>query len=274
MSTDTGVGIYWYENDGRGNFTRHAIDRRSGEWLERHAIADINGDGKPEIVCVDNINGSLLWFDFDGDGELEVAASSWVKGNQFAYFDHQDGRWVKSIIDAGVKETRMVCAADVNGDGRLDIIGTATASNLLVWYENPGDPSTRPWPKHVIDTPERPIHGQPADMDSDGDVDIVVAIRGADAGETALETPGSQIAWYENVGGDVWKKHVIADPFHHASEAIASDVDGDGQVEVIASGWGPEGRLALFKHRGDPRGPRDMHIVDQGRPGHRRRPGR
>ena len=293
VSTDTGVGLYWYENDGAGNFTKHVVHRRSGEWLERHAVADINGDGKPEIVNIDNISGSVLWFefdgdprraeswshhyicegglpgaydvevaDFDGDGELEVAASSWIKGNRFSYFDRRGGEWRETIIDSNVAETRMVRAADVNGNGRLDLVGTATGANLLAWYENTGDPSSGPWPRHVIDdTQVKPNHGDIVDMDGDGGVDVLVAIRGDDSNKESLETPGAQIAWYENVGDGRWQKHVIADPFHYASHAIAADLDGDGELEVLASAWGAEGRLAMFKHRGDPRGPWDMQVL-------------
>ena len=292
VSTDTDVGLYWYENDGNGNFTKHVVHERSNEWLERHAIADINGDGKPEIVTIDNINGSILWFeydgdprdvaswsqhyicheglpgaydvavaDYDGDGELEVVASSWIKGNKFAYFDRQDGEWVMSIIDENVNDTRMVSAVDVNGNGRPDLVGTATLDDMFVWYENPGDPSNRPWKRHIIDTAPRPHHGHPVDMDGDGGVDLVMAIRGDTSEKLALETPGSQIAWYEQTAGGGWTKHVIAEEFHQASEAVAADIDGDGQMEVVATAWGLEGRVAIFKHRGDPRGPWDMQIL-------------
>ena len=67
-------------------------------------------------------------------------------------------------------------AADINGDGRIDLLGTAAADNQLVWYENPGDPARDPWTKHVIDTPYRPAHGHPVDMDGDGDLDVVMAL--------------------------------------------------------------------------------------------------
>ena len=98
-------------------------------------------------------------------------------------------------------------------------------------------------------------------MDGDGGVDVLVAARGDDSRKDSLETPGAQIAWYENTEGDAWRKHLIADEFPLATHAIAADLDGDGQLEVLATAWGPQGRLALFKHRGDPRGRWDMQVL-------------
>ena len=110
------------------------------------------------------------------------------------------------------------------------------------------------------------MHGQPVDMDGDGDFDVVMALRGS-ADPTAVGL--NQIVWYENDGSPdsvPWNKHVIADGFPYAFEAVAGDVDGDGQVEVVATAWGNDGRLALFKHRGDPRGPWDMQLLKEGWP--------
>src|SRR6266508_1112363 len=49
--------LYWYQNDGRGGFRRHVIQKDEPGWFERHAIGDINGDGKPDIVIVKNLDG-------------------------------------------------------------------------------------------------------------------------------------------------------------------------------------------------------------------------
>src|SRR5207248_2195530 len=106
--------------------------------------------------------------DFNGDGHLDVAASAWV-GNQFAWFENsgkpEDGKaWARHPIDSRVAETRPVRAADFNGDGRPDLLGTASAANLVVWYENPGKPFSRPWKRHVIDRSPRPMHGVAVDL--------------------------------------------------------------------------------------------------------------
>ena len=207
VTPDTEVGLYWLENDGQGNFTRHIIHERSPEWLERHEIADINGDGRPEIVFIDNINGCLLYFeyegdprlpsswrtryvdegtltgaydvavaDFNGNGDLDVAASTWRKGNQFVWYENRDGHWIKHIIEDNIAETRTIHAADIDGDGKIDLLGTARVGNQVIWYENPGDPVNQPWIKHIIDDAPQPSHGHPVDMDGDGDLDVVMAL--------------------------------------------------------------------------------------------------
>ncbi len=290
--------LYWFENDGQGNFTRHIVHYRAGEWIERHQVVDLDGDGKLEVVCIDNIGGAVHYFtiegdprtsqswrqhyiapcgelpgaydvavaDFDGDGELEVAASSWRKGNRFVWYDRRDGQWDTHIIEDDIGETRTVCAVDMNGDGRVDLLGTASAGNQVVWYENPGSPATQPWKKHIIDHIGRPMHGHPVDMDGDGDVDVVMA-GGLEAGSDPDNRGVHQVYWYENQGPPgqgPWKRHIICEDFPSGFEAVAADLDGDGQMEVVATGWGPDGRIALFKHAGDPTGPWTMQTLRAG----------
>lgn len=300
VATDTNVGLYWFENMANGNFTRHVIHRRRGEWLERHAIADINGDGKPEIISVDNINGCILYFEFSGDprlekswkynyitegglpgaydlaigdfcgnGNLDVAASGWRIGNQFALFEHSGDNWYKHLLDEDTSENRAVCAADVNGNGRLDVVGTISGGSEVVWYENPEEASEAEWPKHVIDRAPRPIHGHPVDMNGNGKVDIVMALGQNSSSikpENSDPSEYQQIVWYENPGqlhNSQWEKHIICPYFPQAFEAVAGDIDGDGEIEVVATAWGEQGMLAFFKHRGDPQGPWDMYKIKE-----------
>ncbi|MCF6285005.1 MAG: VCBS repeat-containing protein, partial [Candidatus Hydrogenedentes bacterium] len=153
----TNDSLYWFENDGAGRFTQHFVQKNDPERLERHALGDINGDGHLDIVIVKNLRGHLLWFensgtprdgklwkrhvittdlpgaydvalaDIDLDGDLDVAASSWILGNQFAWFENDgspdDGTWTKHMIEADLDETRTIRAADFAQDGDVDFLG-------------------------------------------------------------------------------------------------------------------------------------------------------
>ena len=206
--------------------------------------------------------------DFDGDGDLDVAASNWRKGNQFVWYENRDGQWIKHIIEDNIAETRTVHAADIDGDGKIDLLGTARVGNQVVWYQNPGDPVNQPWIKHIIDDAPQPIHGHPVDMDGDGDLDVVMALGMLPPDDpTGVSFEHHQIVWYENDGHPAagkWRKHIICERFPHAFEAIAADFDNDGHIEVVATSWSETGRVAYFKHRGDPRGPWDMQLLKDG----------
>lgn len=291
-SDTTNNNLYWFENDGKGNFRRHFIMKNETGWFERNAVGDLNGDGKPDVVVVKNQAGDVVWFensgtpgdgklwkrhviskgglpgaydvvlvDVDGDGLLDVAASSWVRGKQFCWFKNpgkegHDKDWPKHIVEDGVNETRTIRTADFNGDGKPDLLGTASAINLIAWYENPGKPATGLWKKHIIDDKSpRPIHGHAIDLDGDGDSDVVMAL-GMLTGPNDKDT--NQVVWYENVGkpgkGTEWKKHVVG-TLPGAFEVVAGDIDGDGHLDLVASAWAekPGGRVVWFQNPGDPR---------------------
>lgn len=161
------------------------------------------------------------------------------------------------IVD-DIGTTLTIDAADFDGDGNPDLLATSATSNEIMWYQNPGDPVAHPWRRYIIDRSPGPNVEHLVDMDGDGDLDVIMALRGSDDPTAAGQ---SQIAWYERVGdSDSWTKHIISDHFGEAFEAV----DGDGQMEVVATTWGVDGRLALFKHRGDPRGSWDEQVLKQG----------
>jgi len=121
-------------------------------------------------------------------------------------------------------------AADVDGDGDLDIFGigddgTAGADDVVRWWENDGNGAG--WTEHTIGAPGGAVHAaHPADIDLDGDVDLLYAAN-----------TGDEIAWYENDGGDglAWTSRAVDGTYAGGLEIASGDFDGDGDLDVTAT---------------------------------------
>jgi len=285
--------LFWYENDGRGNLTQRLIGDNDPGYLERHVVGDVNGDGHPDIVIVKNKVGHILWFensgtpaddqrwtrhvittsfmraydvalsDLDGDGDLDVAGSAF-RSDLFSWFENPgpsglSKQWNQYVFDQEIANTRTIVAADINRDGRPDLLGTATFGDLVAWYENTGQEGEARFRRHEIDREFlHPGHGHPVDLDADGDIDLTMAYgMRVEAGKTNSH----QAAWYENVGrpgdGAKWKRHEIGSVLY-GYEAVTGDLDGDGDLDVVATGCGgghaDKGELCWFENPGDPKG--------------------
>jgi hypothetical protein len=58
-------------------------------------------------------------------------------------------------------------------------------------------------------------------------------------------------------------KHLIAASFPQGFEAVTGDLDSDGDLDVVATGWSPQGRIAWFENTGDPTGEWKMHSIKE-----------
>ena len=76
-------------------------------------------------------------------------------------------------------------------------------------------------------------------LDGDGDIDLV----GASMLTNGLYEQDADIAWFENLDGKgtQWALHSLDDDLPDASEAYFADLDGDGDLDVVAANADPTG---------------------------------
>jgi len=117
-------------------------------------------------------------------------------------------------------------AADLDGDGDVDILTPNGYRNDINWYENL-DGNASFGPRRAIPYLYRSVPSLvAADLDGDGDADIL-----------ATSFAHNQIAWFENTDGKgafaTW--NVIADDAGFPQSSFAADLDGDGDLDVLAA---------------------------------------
>ncbi|MEZ5401380.1 MAG: VCBS repeat-containing protein [Bryobacteraceae bacterium] len=133
-------------------------------------VDDVNRDGRNDLVFGHAHDYGLLWMEQGGDG-----------------------KWTEHMIDDTWSQVHAVTYADLNGDGRKDIVtgkrymahdheNGAREPVGVYWYETivvppPVGNGKVQWVKHVIDYGGRAGGGMQThvgDIDGDGDQDVTV----------------------------------------------------------------------------------------------------
>ncbi|MEZ6014719.1 MAG: VCBS repeat-containing protein [Planctomycetota bacterium] len=240
-------------NVGPFSFNASATVSTGGAEPRQITAADMDGDGAGDIVISNrsssnisvlrNTGGALTLLgvfaagdetrdhavgDFDGDGDLDVAVAS-HDSRQVGFLTNLGGGALGAPsflpVPAGARPDGLA-AADFDGDGDLDVLaGTGDdnnlAQNFVALYRNTGGTFGGPiaFATGGLDTGD--VFA--ADLDGDGDVDVV----------TANQASGN-LSLLANTGGALGAATLVAIGVE-PSEVIGADVDGNGTIDLAVT---------------------------------------
>lgn len=193
-----------------------------------------------------NVEDAVL-ADLDGDGRIDVV--SCCEGRTRTVFVHWAPREPRRYLDPAAWKTEPLPASrgrmqwmyampmDVDGRGGVDLVAGGKNQGAQVgWFEAPADPRRLDaWQWHPMGQAGWIMSLEPADVDGDGDLDVLLSDR---------KGPLRGCRWLENPGpgpkqAGPWKIRFIGGREDEVMFLAWADLDKDGAREVVAATTGP-----------------------------------
>ena len=259
--------VVWRNNvNGDGLTWQSSVIDTSFAGASFTAIADVDRDGDMDVLAGARAAGFLAWWeniggmasnwtrhnilsgpvdlidikatDYDRDGDVDLVGG-YGTSDTVAWAENVDGfgrAWSAHTITTQAQDIVSVALADFDEDGGVDVVGALPIRGRVKTW--PGEPP--PWPGYYNDSFGKIFFTNnngmtattAADLDNDGDTDIVFASRIA-----------NEIRWLENRDGQArtWMDHVLTSEATNISTVTTGDFDRDGDIDIAGAGVNPGG---------------------------------
>lgn len=195
-------------------FREHLIDRMPGVY--QCAVADINGDGKPDILALSSGKSEIAWY--------------------------ENPTWKKRLITTATHANIDLAACDLDGDGKLELavasefdLGNSLKGGRLQWFHQNADPDAE-WTAHDIASLPTAHRIRWADWDGNGKKELVVVpILGIGATPPDYKVPLSLVSYaFENRTAH---PHEIDRSLTVGHGLRILDFDGDGRDDLLVASY-------------------------------------
>jgi hypothetical protein len=187
--------------------------------------------------------------DLDEDGDLDVVAGSRGEA-RVLWFENLGGlRFAEHAIDIEDAPGNLAITgfnmdyADLDGDGRRDIVSTAWPDAIVLLHRPERPSETWRWSLIGRATPDQLVSVRLGDLDGDGDLDVFSGAysrgpRDRDGPLRTIDDSLGRIAWFENPGNghSPWLRHDISRRKRGMYDQwLLRDLDADGDLDAIGT---------------------------------------
>jgi hypothetical protein len=200
----------------------------------------------PMTKVATGTNEGIGYGDIDGDGLIDLVACDGRPNVNVAWYRNPgspSGQWKRHYLGKTDTWCDRVEVADFNRDGRLDVAvaeetqSRKPASAKVFWFEGPPH-FGQPWKRHLIVAQYTTNSMDVADMDGDGDPDLV----------TGEHRGSKKLSIWENDGKGNFTEHVVDRGKENHLGARVFDLDGDGDLDIIGIAWDEYRFLHLWRN--------------------------